>query len=144
MLVVCLDRHHLATLPCFMLTACVFLHFCRRTTVFSRQMLVFVCFRSVYTILEPAPGSDGKECMVLTTTQDLSRGAKDMLGQPAFTGLSLSLSVLKHLKHRVGWMSKRLIVLIADEDIDGAEGLDLGVKTFVDDYHADTLDILER
>lgn len=95
-------------------------------------------------MLEPAPGSDGKECMVLTTAQDLSRAAKDMLGQPAFMGLSLSLSVLKHLKHRVGWMSKRLIVLIADEDIDWAERLDLGVKTFVDDYHADTLDLIER
>lgn len=98
----------------------------------------------MYTILDPAPGSDGKECMVLTTTQSLSGAAESMLGQPAFMGLSLSLSVLNHLKHNVGWMSKRLVVLIADEDLEGAERLDLGVKTFIDDYHADTLDLLER
>lgn len=98
----------------------------------------------MYTILDPAPGSDGKECMVLTTTQNLSGAAEDMLHRPAFTGLSLSLSILKRLKHNVGWMSKRVIVLIADEDLQGAERLDLGVKAFVDDYHADTLDLLER
>ena len=95
-------------------------------------------------MLEPAPGSDGKECMVLTTAQDLSRAAKDMLGRPEFTGLSLSLAALQYLKHRVGWMSKRFIVLIADEDLQMAERLHMGVKTFVDDYHADTLDLLER
>lgn len=100
--------------------------------------------RSVYTILDPAPGSDGKECMVLTTSQNLSGAAKNMLDRPAFMGLSVSLSILKHLQHKVEWMSKRFIVLIADEDLQGAERLDLGVKTFIDDYHADTLDLLER
>lgn len=98
----------------------------------------------MYTILDPAPGSNGKECFVLTTTQNLSGAAEDMLHRPAFRGLSLSLSVLKYLKHSVGWMSKRVVVLIADEDVEGAERLDLGVKNFVDDYHADTLELLER
>ncbi|CAM9185558.1 unnamed protein product [Ectocarpus sp. 13 AM-2016] len=100
--------------------------------------------KSVYTILDPAPGSDGKECMVLTTTQDLSGAAKDMLDQPTFTGLSLSLSVLKYLKDRVGWMSKRIVVLIADEDGHSVDRLFVGVKRFIDDYHTDTLDLLER
>lgn len=98
----------------------------------------------MYTVLDPAPGSDGKECIVLTTTQNLSGAAEELLHRPAFTGLSLSLSVLKHLKHNVGWMSKRVVILIADEDLEGAERLDLGVKAFVDDYHADSLDLLER
>lgn len=82
--------------------------------------------------------------MVLTTTQDLSGAAEDMLHQPTFTGLSLSLSVLKYLKDRVGWMSKRILVLIADEDGQGVDRLFLGVKRFIDDYHTDTLDLLER
>lgn len=99
---------------------------------------------SVYTMLDPAPGSDGKECMVLTTTQNLSGAAESLLGQPAFMGVSLSLSTVKYLEHNVGWMSKRLVLLIADEDFQGAERLDLGVKTFIDDYHTDTLDLLER
>lgn len=101
---------------------------------------------SVYTVLEPAPGADGKECMVLTTTQNLSGSAEDMLDRPAFAGLSVSLSILKYLKDHVGWMSKRLIVLVADEDVEGAgtERLHLGVKSFVDDYHVDTLELLER
>ncbi|CAM9269215.1 unnamed protein product, partial [Hapterophycus canaliculatus] len=100
--------------------------------------------KSVYTMLDPAPGSDGKECVVLTTTQDLSSAAKDMLDQPAFMGLSLALSVLQRLKDHVGWMSKRVIVLVADGELRGAERLDLGIKAFVDDYHADTLDLLDR
>lgn len=99
---------------------------------------------SVYTVLDPAPGSDGKECIVLTTTQNLSGTAKDMIDQPAFMGLSLALSVLQHLKDHVGWMSKRVIVLVADDEVQGAERLDLGIKAFIDDYHADTLDLLDR
>lgn len=79
---------------------------------------------------------------MLTTTQNLSGAAKDMLDQPAFMGLSLALSVLQHLKEHVGWMSKRVIVLVADDT--GAEQLDLGVKAFVDDYHEDTLNLLDR
>ena len=101
---------------------------------------------SVYTVLEPAPGSDGKECLVLTTSQDLSGSAEQMLDRPDFAGLSLSLSVLRQLKDHVGWMSKRVIVLIADEDLNepGAERLHLGVKTFIADYHLNTLDLLDR
>ena len=97
-------------------------------------------------MLEPAPGSDGKECLVLTTSQDLSGSAEQMLDRPDFAGLSLSLSVLRQLKDHVGWMSKRVIVLIADEDLNepGAERLHLGVKTFIDDYHLNTLDLLDR
>lgn len=97
-------------------------------------------------MLEPAPGSDGKECLVLTTSQDLSGSAEEMLDRPDFAGLSLSLSVLKQLKDHVGWMSKRVIVLIADEDLNEprAERLHLGVKTFIDDYHLNTLDLLDR
>lgn len=107
----------------------------------------FPCARdSVYTVLEPSPGADGKECMVLTTAQNLSGPAEQMLAQPELAGLSMSLSILKQLKDHVGWMSKRLIVLIADEDPRGpwAERLHVGVKSFVDDYHADTLRLLDR
>ncbi|CAM9625355.1 unnamed protein product [Scytosiphon promiscuus] len=100
--------------------------------------------KSVYTVLDPAPGSDGKECVVLTTTQNLSGAAQGMLDQPAFMGLSLALSALRHLKENVGWMSKSLLVLVADDDLDGAERLDLGIKAFIDDYHVDTLDLLGR
>lgn len=84
--------------------------------------------------------------MVITTAQNLSGTAEQLLVQPAFAGLSLSLSILKQLKDHVGWMSKRTIVLIADEDVAGAAtgGLDVGIKSFVDDYHSDTLDLLER
>lgn len=84
---------------------------------------------------------------MLTTSQNLSGAAEDMLARPAFAGLSLSLSVLKQLNGHVGWMSKRLIVLFVDEDLQGdagAERLDVGIKTFVDDYHVDTLDLLDR
>lgn len=97
-------------------------------------------------MLEPAPGSNGKECMVLTTVQNLSGTAEQMLAGPPFAGLSLSLSILKQLKDHAGWMSKRLIVLVVDEDLHrtGEERLDLGIKTFIDDYHLDTLDLLER
>lgn len=106
--------------------------------------LCVIC--SVYTVLEPAPGSDGKECLVLTTAQDLSGSAEQMLDRPDFAGLSLSLSVLKQLKDHVGWMSKRLIVLVADEDLEEPreERLHLGVKNFIDDYHLNTLDLLDR
>lgn len=101
---------------------------------------------SVYTVLEPAPGADGKECLVLTTSQDLSGSAEPLLEAPTFTGLSVSLGILKQLKDNVGWMSKRLILLIVDEEAesDDAERFHLGVKAFVDDYHLDTLDLLER
>lgn len=83
---------------------------------------------------------------MLTTSQDLSGSAEEMLDRPDFAGLSLSLSVLKQLKDHVGWMSKRVIVLIADEDLNEpeAERLHLGVKTFIDDYHLNTLDLLDR
>lgn len=85
--------------------------------------------------------------MVITTAQNLSGTAEQLLMQPAFAGLSLSLSILKQLKDRVGWMSKRMIVLVADEDPAGAaatDGLDVGIKSFIDDYHSNTLDLLER
>lgn len=97
-------------------------------------------------MLEPAPGADGKECMILTTTLNLSGAAEDMLARPEFAGLSLSLSILKQLKEHVGWMSKRVIVLVADQDLEitGARRLDLGIKAFIDDYHLDTLGLLER
>lgn len=83
---------------------------------------------------------------MLTTAQDLSGSAEQMLDRPDFAGLSLSLSVLKQLKDHVGWMSKRLIVLVADEDLEEPreERLHLGVKNFIDDYHLNTLDLLDR
>lgn len=103
-------------------------------------------FFSVYTVLEPAPGADGKDCLILTTSQDLSGSAEQLLYTPTFAGLSVSLAILKHLKDNAGWMSKRLILLIVDEESesDYTERFHLGVKAFVDDYHLHTLDLLER
>ena len=100
----------------------------------------------MYTVLEPAPGADGKECLVLTTEQNLSMMARDMVKQPEFAGLSLLLSTVKYVKEHVGWMSKHMIILVADEDFRGADRYDVhvGVKNFVDDYHTDSIKLVQR
>lgn len=84
--------------------------------------------------------------MVVTTAQDLSGSAEALLEGPAFLGLSVSLSILKQLKDHVGWMSKRVVLLVVDESAESvkAERLYVGVKAFVDDYHLNTLDLLKR
>lgn len=101
---------------------------------------------SVYTILEPAPGADGKESMVLTTGQNLSGSAEQLLNSPSFMGITVSLSILKRLQRDVGWMSKRLILLVVDKSADNAYrgSLNLGIKSYIDDYHLNTLDLLDR
>lgn len=84
--------------------------------------------------------------MVLTTAQDLSSTAEQLLDGPSFVSLTVSLAILKHLKDHVGWMSKRVILLVVDESVGrvAAERLHIGVKAFVDDYHLNTLDLLDR
>lgn len=101
---------------------------------------------SIYTVFEQAPGADGKECVVVTTSQDLSGSAEQLLDSSAFAGLTVSLSILKQLQHHVGWMSKRVVLLVVDSDEEGEDhgGLHVGVKAFVDDYHLNTLDLVER
>lgn len=105
-----------------------------------------LCAPSIYTVLEPAPGADGKECMLLTVAQNLSGSAQQLLDSPEFMGFSVVLSVLKQLQHRVGWMSKSLVLLVVDEDFTGreTENLHVGVKSFIDDYDLNTLDLLDR
>ncbi|CAM9591309.1 unnamed protein product, partial [Discosporangium mesarthrocarpum] len=103
------------------------------------------CNCSVYTVLEPAPGADGKECLILTTAHDLSGSAGDLMLDTGFSGLSLALAVIKHLKNEVVWMSKNIILLVADEGREGDEALlHPGIKAFVDDYHTDTLEVIKR
>lgn len=76
----------------------------------------------------------------------MSMMAKDMVKQPEFAGLSLLLSTVKYMKDHVGWMSKHMIILVADERLRGADRfrVHVGIKNFIDDYHTDSIELVQR